>query len=95
MLRYVEPLSAARTPLADFFSILLNHHSPEGVVRGARRQTGGLGTACSYRRARANGLSLIGIDPYHAGRITNGTRNRFLNLFTKGAVLILGCARRH
>jgi len=24
-LRYVEPLSDARTPLADFFSILLNH----------------------------------------------------------------------
>ena len=26
-LRYVEPLSEARTPLADFFSILLNGHS--------------------------------------------------------------------
>jgi hypothetical protein len=24
-LRYVEPLSDARTPLADFFSILLDH----------------------------------------------------------------------
>jgi hypothetical protein len=24
-LRYVEPLSAARTPLEDFFSILLEH----------------------------------------------------------------------
>jgi len=24
MLRYVEPLSEARTPLADFFSILLD-----------------------------------------------------------------------
>ena len=27
-LRYGEPLSEARTPLADFFSILLGHRSP-------------------------------------------------------------------
>ena len=31
-LRYVEPLSAARTPLADFFSILLNKTVNDGAV---------------------------------------------------------------
>jgi hypothetical protein len=32
-LRYVEPLSAARTPLADFFSILLEQRRGVGRVR--------------------------------------------------------------
>ncbi|MDF0675202.1 MAG: glyceraldehyde 3-phosphate dehydrogenase NAD-binding domain-containing protein [Nitrospira sp.] len=32
-LRYVEPLSDARTPLADFFSILLDMSEGKGVKR--------------------------------------------------------------
>ena len=32
-LRYVEPLSAARTPLADFFSILLEQRMGVGRFR--------------------------------------------------------------
>src|SRR6185503_10082514 len=39
-LRYVEPLSAARTPLEDFFSILLEHEEEVKVIDVRAGRTG-------------------------------------------------------
>ena len=39
-LRYVEPLSAARTPLVDFFSILLEYHEVLEPHPGVKIQFG-------------------------------------------------------
>jgi hypothetical protein len=39
-LQYVEPLSAARTPLEDFVDSLLTGHAPEGDVHAFRRDFG-------------------------------------------------------
>ncbi|MDZ4856475.1 MAG: hypothetical protein SGJ26_16745, partial [Nitrospirota bacterium] len=57
-LRYVEPLSDARTPLADFFSILLGASLGEEAILADSGRAGGIAAGAGWVR-RPNMLNIL------------------------------------